>query len=86
MCLGTKKDSLIRLIPCKLAIFCMSNINMRGIMSTEEPDSAKKIAIESSHPLSNEEAETPQVGAGLIVLGGLCLVIGVYIGLVFAMK
>ena len=55
-------------------------------MSTEEPDSAKKIAIESSRPLSNEEAETPQVGAGLIVLGGLCLVIGVYIGLVFAMK
>ena len=82
----TKKDQLIRLIRTKVAIFCMSHIIMREIMSTEEPDSAKKIATESPQSVASAESDTPEVGVGLIVLGGLCLVLGVVIGLVFAAK
>lgn len=55
-------------------------------MSTEEPDSAKKIATESPQSVASAESDTPEVGVGLIVLGGLCLVLGVVIGLVFAAK
>ena len=55
-------------------------------MSTEEPDSVKKISTESPQSVASAEPETPEVGIALIVLGGLCLVLGVVIGLVFAVK
>ena len=81
-----KKDQWIRLIRSKLAIFCMSHTIYEEIMSTEEPDSAKKIATEGPQSVVSAEPDTPEVGVGLIVLGGLCLVMGVVIGLVFAAK
>ena len=55
-------------------------------MSTEEPDSSKKIATEGPQSVVSAEPDTPEIGVGLIVLGGLCLVMGVVIGLVFAAK
>ena len=55
-------------------------------MSTEEPDSAKKIATESPQSIANPQSDTPKVGIGLILLGGVCLLLGVIIGLAFAVK
>ena len=55
-------------------------------MSTEEPDSVKKIATESPQSIANTASDTPKVGIGLILLGGLCLILGVVIGLVFTAK
>ena len=82
----TKKDQMIRLIRTKLAIFCMSHMIMREIMSTEKTDSVKKIATENPQNVATADPDTPEVGIGLIVLGGLCLVLGVVVGLVFAAK
>ena len=55
-------------------------------MSIKEPDTEKKIATESPQKLSEREPETPEVGIGLMLLGGLCLLLGVVIGLVFTGK
>ena len=81
-----KKYQSIRLIGTKLAIFCMSHTIMGEFMSTEEPDSVKKIATESPQSFANTASDTPKVGIGLILLGGLCLILGVVIGLVFTAK
>ena len=55
-------------------------------MSTEKTDSVKKIATENPQNVATADPDTPEVGIGLIVLGGLCLVLGVVVGLVFAAK
>ena len=55
-------------------------------MSTEEPDAGKKISTQHPSSISSKAGETPEVGIGLIVLGVLCLVVGVGIGLIFSVK
>ena len=55
-------------------------------MSTKEPDSSKKISTESQQNVEATESDSPEVGFALIVLGGVCLVLGVFIGLIFAVK
>ena len=86
LCDCLQKNLRIRFIRTKLAIFCMSHIIMREFMSTKEPDSSKKISTESQQNVEATESDSPEVGFALIVLGGVCLVLGVFIGLIFAVK
>lgn len=52
-------------------------------MSTDNPDPSKKIAQKND---STSTEDTPEVGVGLLLLGALCLVIGIGIGLIFSLK
>ena len=52
-------------------------------MSIEQSDSSKKIADKEALGAEND---TPEVGLGLILLGALCLILGIGIGLIFSIK
>lgn len=52
-------------------------------MSTEQSDSSKKIAEKEALGTEND---TPEVGLGLILLGAICLILGVGIGLIFSIQ
>lgn len=52
-------------------------------MSIEKPDPSKKNTQEND---SMSTEDTPEVGVGLLLLGALCLVIGIGIGLIFSLK
>ena len=55
-------------------------------MSEDSQDPSDKNITNPSSKDSQADSETPEVGLGLIVLGGICLLCGIAIGLVFTVK
>ena len=55
-------------------------------MSENSQDPSDKITTEQSSSDLESDSETPEVGLGLIVLGCICLLFGIAIGLVFTTK
>ncbi len=53
----------------------------------EDPQNpSKEITVDSSSKESELDSDTPDVGIGLIILGGICLLFGIALGLVFTLK
>ena len=55
-------------------------------MSEDSQDPSDNNIRNPSPKDSPSDSETPEVGLGLIVLGGICLLCGIAIGLVFTAK
>ena len=55
-------------------------------MSEDSHDPSNKITVDSSPNDAKMDPETPDVGVGLILLGGVCLLFGIAIGLIFTAK
>tara|TARA_B100001093_G_C26551399_1_gene894630 strand:- start:418 stop:585 length:168 start_codon:yes stop_codon:yes gene_type:complete len=55
-------------------------------MSEDSQDPSDKITTNPSPNDSVLDSEMPEVGIGLIVLGGICLLFGIAIGLIFTAK
>ena len=55
-------------------------------MSEEPQDPSDMISRDLSSNSSESNSDTPEVGVGLIVLGTMCLIFGIAIGLVFTAK
>ena len=51
-------------------------------MSEDSQDSSNRISTDPSE----NNSDMPEVGVGLILLGGVCLILGIAIGLVFTVK
>ena len=53
----------------------------------EDPQNpSKEITVDSASKESELDSDTPDVGIGLIILGGICLLFGIALGLVFTLK
>lgn len=55
-------------------------------MSDDSQDPSNQITADSSPNDSKMDPETPDIGIGLILLGGICLLFGIAIGLIFTVK
>jgi len=55
-------------------------------MSNDSQDPSNEITVDASSKDSELDSDTPDVGIGLVVLGGICLLFGIAIGLVFTVK
>ena len=55
-------------------------------MSEDPQDPSGMISADLSSNSSESNSDTPEVGVGLIVLGTMCLIFGIAIGLVFTAK
>lgn len=55
-------------------------------MSEDSQDPSNQITTNPSSKDPGSDSETPEVGIGLIVVGGICLLFGIAIGLVFTAK
>ena len=55
-------------------------------MAEDSQDPSDKITTDPSPKDSVSGLETPEVSIGLIVVGGICLLFGIAIGLVFTAK
>ena len=55
-------------------------------MSEDSQDPSEKNTTNPSSKHSGADSDVPEVGIGLIVLGGICLLFGIAIGLVFTVK
>ena len=55
-------------------------------MSEDSHEPSNKNTVDSSPKDSESDSETPDVGVGLILLGGICLLFGIASGLIFAVK
>ena len=55
-------------------------------MAENPPDPSNKITADVSPNDAKVEPDTPDVGVGLILLGGICLLFGIVIGLIFTVN
>ena len=55
-------------------------------MSEDSHDPSNKITADASSKDARMDPDTPDVGVGLILLGGICLLFGIAIGLIFTVK
>ena len=55
-------------------------------MPEDPKDTSNQNTVDSSIKESELDSDTPDVGVGLVVLGGICLLFGIAIGLVFTVQ